>query len=582
MSLNETWRGIFGAGAVRAEEEHGLEAIAGGDLTWRPARRDPGQSPAAGVAVRFNRIMVPLNIKLIRAGVQSKEAAADLTRVNERARIETQALAEMGKDIASIAQSGSELAHEVERLREATDVTSASIEELSGSISQVSGSAHGMSAQAQPLAEAIDRVGTFAKQMASATQGAAAVAGEADQLAGSSRDIIRRNTESIQRIGRVVEDAAGVIQELGVQTGQIGHIVEVIDDIAEQTNLLALNAAIEAARAGEHGRGFAVVADEVRKLAERTIRSTKEIETVVRAIETDTRRASGVMQEGHQEVTASREVIDQTERAFGAIAKAVGACVEQVRTIESLSEAQQHDADHVSAMSMLVMRAIGEVSLAVREEEAAVRQIAAATLDLVSLAQEVSGSIRRQDAANGRIAQAIDRVNHVARLNAEQIDQAAKASLSVAQGMDELRAAMGEFKIEASDDQLIELAIGDHLLWVARLDNMRHGNEAIRPESMTGHRECRLGKWYYGKGGQACGAHATFRSVDTPHAEMHDKARKMIVAYNAGRIEESDRLFTEVQGLSQEIVRNLFELKQKLSPEATALIPVARSAQPAM
>ncbi|MNL20596.1 diguanylate cyclase [compost metagenome] len=199
----------------------------------------------------------------------------------------------------------------------------------------------------------------------------------------------------------------------------------------------------------------------------------------------------------------------------------------------------------------------------------------------MNLAQEVSASIRRQDAANGRIAQAIDQVNQVARLNAEQIDVATKASLSVAQGMDELRAAMGEFKIEASDDQLIELAIGDHLLWVARLDNMRHGHEVIRPESMTSHRECRLGKWYHGKGAHSCGAHGAFRSVDAPHAEMHDKARQMIVAYHAGRIEESDRLFTEVQGLSQEIVRHLYDLKRQLVPSATALVPVASSAQPA-
>jgi hypothetical protein len=281
------------------------------------------------------------------------------------------------------------------------------------------------------------------------------------------------------------------------------------------------------------------------------------------------------MKEGHQEVTASREVIGQTEAAFGAIARAVGACVEQVRTIESLGEAQQRDASHVAEASTLVMRAIGEVSLAVGEQEAAVRQIAKATLELVSLAQEVSTSIRRQDAANARLTQAIDQVNQVARLNAEQIEVATTASLAVAQGMDELRAAMGQFKIDASDDQLIELAIGDHLLWVARLDNMRHGHEAIQPESMTSHRECRLGKWYFGKGSRSCGGHGAFRLVDAPHAELHDKARKMIVAYNAGRIEESDRLFTEIQGLSQAIVRHLYDLKRQLSPSATALVPVA-------
>jgi methyl-accepting chemotaxis protein len=543
------------------EDDASIDAMAQGDFTAPPQ----SSASLAQLSERINRVFVKLSTHVIHAGVKSKGTAAELDRVNERAAEERQAVAAIRQDIAEIAQGGAELTKQVERLRMATDITSSSIEELTGSVAQVSRNAQTMRAESQELGAGIGRILTGSAQVDEATLQAAGVAQAAERAAVESRSVIQANTESIQRIGRVVLESADVIQELGGQVEKIGDIVEVIDDIAEQTNLLALNAAIEAARAGEHGRGFAVVADEVRKLAERTMRSTTEIAAVVKGIQKDTYRAVASMAEGSKEVDASKSAVTQTEKAFGMISDGVRSCAEQVQVIRRLSEDQRREAEQVSTIGRQTLERIEEVSVAAAEQQEATRQIVQATHDLINLSESVAGSIRQQDKANTNISAAIRQIDEATEFNARQIQEALATSLLIAQEMDSLRSLVAEFKLRTSDEELIELAIGDHQLWVARLDNMRRGNEVIRPESVNTHRECRLGKWYFSTGQDHYGSMHAFRSVDAPHAKLHDLARRMAELHQAGRAEERDRLYLELEGLSREIMSHLQAVKQQAS-----------------
>jgi methyl-accepting chemotaxis protein len=197
----------------------------------------------------------------------------------------------------------------------------------------------------------------------------------ASETAQSGAEVVRQTTDGMERIARRVMDAAKTVEDLGTRSEQIGQIIGTIEDIADQTNLLALNAAIEAARAGEQGRGFAVVADEVRALAERTTRATREIGDMIKAIQKETKGAVSAIEEGVAEVERGTEYSVRLGQSLEQILCQINDVTTQVNQIATAAEEQTATTGEIATNIQQVTDVVHQTARSATETAAAASQL---------------------------------------------------------------------------------------------------------------------------------------------------------------------------------------------------------------
>ncbi|WP_233080798.1 methyl-accepting chemotaxis protein [Rheinheimera soli] len=244
----------------------------------------------------------------------------------------------LGKMQTQLHQLMSQIKTAAADLSGASSTVASTTEQLSASAEEQSRASSSIAAAVEELSVSIDSVSANASE-------AQTIAGKSGQQAQQSSKVINDTVASMERIAQVVRSASGRIEELGKQSEQISSIVNVIKGIADQTNLLALNAAIEAARAGEQGRGFAVVADEVRLLAQRTTQSTTEISGMIDVILNGTVDAVGQMSTGVEQVNMGVELAGQAGQAIDIIQHSFQQVVSVIESI-SLSLHEQNSASN--------------------------------------------------------------------------------------------------------------------------------------------------------------------------------------------------------------------------------------------
>ncbi len=202
--------------------------------------------------------------------------------------------------------------------------------------------------QAVEVAAAVEEMSRTIIENAQTATMTAEIATGCDRAAREGGQVVRQTVQMMHRIAAGVRETAQTVEGLGDASRQIGEITSVIDDIASQTNLLALNAAIEAARAGEQGRGFAVVADEVRKLAERTSQATRQITEMIKTIQAETQKSVHAIRTGADEATDGLKLADQTGTALDKIVTEVERLIDMINQIAAASEEQSATSEEIA------------------------------------------------------------------------------------------------------------------------------------------------------------------------------------------------------------------------------------------
>ena len=259
---------------------------------------------------------------------------------------------------------------------------STSAEKLSAMSEQTSAGVRQQKSEVDQVATAMHEMASTVQEVARNTTDASAAATLADQQARHGSTVVKQATAQISELAVAIEELGGAMNVLSQDSEQIGKVIDVIKAVAEQTNLLALNAAIEAARAGEQGRGFAVVADEVRSLAQRTQDSTKEIEALIVTLQQGTQAASALMASSRERTLDTVELAQKAELAITEINQSIGTIQEMSLQISAAAEQQSAVADEINR-SIVSVRDVADQSAVASEESAA------ATIELASLGQDL-------------------------------------------------------------------------------------------------------------------------------------------------------------------------------------------------
>lgn len=351
---------------------------------------------------------------------------SDVVSTSDTLLASSEEMALTGREVASAAQ---QIASVIQQVAAGTSNQNVSVEETARAMEQLRAAIDQISKGAQTQANEVQRTSRIVAQMKAAVENVARHAADIAQAAresiGVARDgghVVQQTVEGMQQISRTEAETARKINELGRYSSQVGEIVGVISEIADQTNLLALNAAIEAARAGEHGKGFAVVADEVRKLAERSAQSASEITELVRTIQEGTEAAVEAMKLTTAEVDKGLDLSNQAGEALERILAAFETLNEQIQVISEETdqlrsgiEAVTHDIESIASVTEENSAATEEMAAQSEQVNASLENISSISEETAAAAEEVSASTEEASASSEQMASSAQAVAELAR-----------------------------------------------------------------------------------------------------------------------------------------------------------------------
>jgi len=384
------------------------------------------RSEADLLGISFSRMTANLREMVEKVAENSRQLAESSEKLANAAHQAGMVTGQISTTIQQIAVGTSDQANSITK-------TLSSIEEMSRAIQSVE---RGAREQSEAISKAADVTGQINSSIRQVAENAITVKTNSESTAEAARSGTHTMDETLECMGTIkqkVDVSAQRVEEMGKRSEEINAILETIEDIASQTNLLALNAAIEAARAGEHGKGFAVVADEVRKLAERSSLATKEIGTLITGIQQTVTNAVLAMNEGAREVEIG---VKSANRAGAALLDILNAAQNVNHQAVESGEA----AGQMSQLAEELVTSVDSVTAVVQQNTAATRQMQVDSTELTESMESIA-SISEQNSA------AVEQVSAATEEMSGQVEEVSTSARSLADLAGELQTLIGRFRL---------------------------------------------------------------------------------------------------------------------------------------
>jgi methyl-accepting chemotaxis protein len=437
------------------------EQVSQGDLRSQITLR----SPTDQLGTAFMHMQEGLTSLISEIRISSDYIASISTQVLETSSMNSEALKQVGNaaEVTSSAMSEvnattEEVRMSMEQLTDSVEKNGASISEMITSVNQVAGNLRNLYLFADDTTSTVVQIVNSLEKVAQQAEHSRALSETVSQDAVSGRQSVEEMMASITTISDVTQNISAIILRLEHRSLEIGTILDVINEVAEQTSLLALNASIIAAQAGTHGRGFAVVADEIKELATRVGTSTKEIATIIKAVQNDSSDAAKAIEQGLREVEHGVSVAHQAGEALNKIGHSAKnssqVAAEMAEAVRQQTEAHMHITESIQNVTNM----INEITQATQEQEKNSSQIFMMVEAMQSSATQVLRALQEQQLSTRQVTEFMGNVTSLVEENIQTVQQLAQSANDLATQADDLKHNVKRFVIP--DRPLLENSVG--------------------------------------------------------------------------------------------------------------------------